>query len=110
MYVKLKRQTVASEVIYIAMGIDEDGHREILSFSIGGKESAYGWREALQDLHCRGVHEVLLGVFDGLAGLEVAFKETYPKAVQNDVQAFRPMKPAPKHMGETKNILMLFRF
>ncbi|ASA20283.1 IS256 family transposase [Paenibacillus donghaensis] len=39
MYVKLKRQTVASEAIYIAMGIDEDGHREILSFSIGGKES-----------------------------------------------------------------------
>ncbi|MBW4085845.1 transposase, partial [Paenibacillus sp. S150] len=51
MYVKLKRQSVASEVIYVAMGIDEDGHREILSFSIGGKESAYGWREVLQDLH-----------------------------------------------------------
>ncbi|MBW4081158.1 IS256 family transposase, partial [Paenibacillus sp. S150] len=72
-----------SEVIYVAMGIDEDGHREILSFSIGGKESAYGWREVLQDLHRRGAHEVLLGVFDGLAGLEEAFKETYPKA---DVQ------------------------
>lgn len=83
MYIKLKRQSVASEVIYIAMGIDEAGHREILSFSIGGKESAYGWREVLQDLHRRGAHEVLLGVFDGLAGLEEAFKETYPKA---DVQ------------------------
>jgi transposase-like protein len=83
LYVKLKRQTVASEVIYIAMGIDEEGHREILSFSVGGKESAHGWRDVLQDLHKRGVHEVLLGVFDGLAGLEEAFKETYPKA---DVQ------------------------
>ena len=83
MYVKLKRQTVASEVIYIAMGIDEEGHREILSFSIGGKESSNGWRDVLQDLHKRGAHEVLLGVFDGLAGLEEAFKETYPQA---DVQ------------------------
>lgn len=83
MYVKLKRSTVASEVIYIAMGIDEDGHREILSFSIGGKESSNGWRDVLQDLHKRGAHEVLLGVFDGLAGLEEAFKETYPQA---DVQ------------------------
>ncbi|WP_127579014.1 IS256 family transposase [Paenibacillus koleovorans] len=83
MYVKLRRQTVASEVIYIAMGIDEAGHREILSFSVGGQESAYGWRDVLRDLYDRGVHEVLLGVFDGLAGLEEAFKETYPKA---DVQ------------------------
>jgi len=80
MYVKLKRQTVASEVIYIAMGIDEDGHREILSFSVGGKESANGWREVLRDIYKRGAHEVLLGVFDGLAGLEEAFRETYPQA------------------------------
>jgi len=83
MYVKLKRQTVASEVIYIAMGIDEAGHREILSFSIGGKESSNGWRDVLRDLYSRGAHEVLLGVFDGLAGLEEAFRETYPQA---DVQ------------------------
>jgi putative transposase len=83
MYVKLKRQTVASEVIYIAMGIDEAGHREILSFSIGGKESSNGWRDVLRDLYQRGAKEVLLGVFDGLAGLEEAFRETYPQA---DVQ------------------------
>lgn len=82
-YVKLKRQTVDSEVVYIAMGIDEHGHREILSFYIGGKESANGWRDVLRDLYRRGVHEVLLGVFDGLTGLEEAFRETYPKA---DVQ------------------------
>lgn len=37
----------------------------------------------LKDLYRRGATEVLLGVFDGLPGLEEAFKETYPKA---DVQ------------------------
>jgi putative transposase len=83
MYVKLKRQSVASEVVYVAMGIDEAGRREILSFSIGGKESSNGWRDVLRDLYNRGAHEVLLGVFDGLAGLEEAFRETYPQA---DVQ------------------------
>lgn len=83
MYVKLRRQTVASEVVYVAMGINEAGHREILSFSIGGKESSNGWRDVLRDLYKRGAHEVLLGVFDGLAGLEEAFRETYPQA---DVQ------------------------
>ncbi|WP_080832018.1 IS256 family transposase [Cohnella massiliensis] len=83
LYVKLKRSTVSGEVIYFAMGIDEDGHRQILGFYVGGQESAHGWREVLKDLYSRGATDVLLGVFDGLAGLEEAFKETYPKA---DVQ------------------------
>lgn len=83
LYCKLKRQTVSSEVIYLAMGIDEDGHRQILGFYIGGHESANGWRDVLHDLYRRGAKEVLLGVFDGLPGLEEAFKETYPLA---DVQ------------------------
>ncbi len=83
LYVKLKRSTVSGEVIYFAMGIDEEGHRQILGFYVGGQESANGWREVLKDLYNRGATEVLLGVFDGLSGLEEAFRETYPKA---DVQ------------------------
>ncbi|QCT04555.1 transposase mutator type [Paenibacillus algicola] len=83
MHVKLKRSTVSGEVIYFAMGIDEHGHRQILGFYIGGQESSNGWREVLKDLYSRGVEEVLLGVFDGLPGLDDAFRETYPKA---DVQ------------------------
>jgi putative transposase len=79
----LRRQTVDGEVVYIAMGIDENGYREILSFYIGGKESANGWCDVLRDLYQRGAQEVLLGVFDGLTGLEEAFRETYPHA---DVQ------------------------
>ncbi|MEF3304713.1 IS256 family transposase [Paenibacillus sp. GYB003] len=83
LYVKLKRSTVSGEVIYFAMGIDEDGHRQILGFYVGGQESANGWRDVLKDLYQRGAQEVLLGVFDGLPGLDDAFRETYPKA---DVQ------------------------
>lgn len=83
LYVKLKRSTVSGEVIYFAMGIDEEGCRQILGFYIGGQESSNGWREVLKDLYNRGATEVLLGVFDGLSGLEEAFRETYPKA---DVQ------------------------
>ncbi|MGO4540332.1 IS256 family transposase, partial [Paenibacillus sp. 2TAB19] len=47
------------------------------------QESSNGWREVLKDLYSRGAKEVLLGVFDGLPGLDEAFRETYPKA---DVQ------------------------
>lgn len=83
MYIKLRRDTVDKEVIYIAMGINEEGYKEILGYYIGGRESASGWQEILADLYTRGLKEVLLGVFDGLTGLEDAFKAVYPKA---DVQ------------------------
>ena len=83
LYVKLRRDTVEKEVIYVVLGVNEEGYREILDFFVGGQESAYGWREILQQLYKRGVKEVLLGVFDGLPGLEEAFKAVYPKA---DVQ------------------------
>ncbi|MFM9282477.1 IS256 family transposase [Paenibacillus jiagnxiensis] len=83
LYVKLKRSNVSGEVIYFAMGIDEDGHRQILGFYVGGQESANGWRDVLKDLYRRGAEQVLLGVFDGLPGLDNAFREVYPKA---DVQ------------------------
>ncbi|MEK4062554.1 MULTISPECIES: IS256 family transposase [Paenibacillus] len=83
LYVKLKRGTVRGEVVYFAMGIDEEGQRQILGFYVGGQESSNGWREVLKDLYTRGAQEVLLGVFDGLPGLDAAFKETYPQA---DVQ------------------------
>lgn len=83
LYIKLKRNTVGSEVIYLVMGIDEHGIRQILGFYIGGQESSNGWREVLKDLYNRGAEHVLLGVFDGLPGLENAFRDVYPQA---DVQ------------------------
>lgn len=82
-YVKLRRGDVDSEVVYLVIGITETGVKEIISFQVGGKESSNGWRAVLLDLYERGVEEVLLGVFDGLPGLEEAMKEIYPKA---DVQ------------------------
>ncbi|MFX0560989.1 IS256 family transposase [Tepidibacillus infernus] len=82
-YTKVRRDVVAKEVIYLVVGVNEDGFREVLGFYVGGNESSLGWQEILQDLYKRGLKEILLGVFDGLAGLEEAFKSVYPKA---DVQ------------------------
>jgi len=82
-YLKLRRDDVENEVVYIVIGVTETGYREILGFYVGGKESSNGWQEILLDLEKRGVKEVLLGVFDGLPGLEEAMKTVSPKA---DVQ------------------------
>lgn len=83
LFVNVRRDTVGKEAVYIVLGITPEGHREILGFYVGGVESSNGWKEILQDLRNRGVQEVLLGAFDGLTGLEEAFRSIFPKA---DVQ------------------------
>ena len=80
MYVSLKRDTVEHESIYVVMGIDEDGHREVLGYYVGGNESAASCQEIFMDLRARGLEEILVGVADGLTGLKDAFLAVYPKA------------------------------
>jgi len=74
LYVKLRRDTVEKAVIYVVLGVNEEGYREILDFFVGGKESAYGWQEIPQQQYNRGVKEVLLGVFDGYRGWKKPLK------------------------------------
>ena len=80
--IKIRRVSVEGEVVYIAMGIDEEGHKEVLGFWImGGEgESAGNWEEILEELKERGLKEVLVFVGDGLRGLGEAVKKVYPKA------------------------------
>lgn len=79
---KVRRDTVGSEVVYLALGIDEEGYREVLGFWILGSEgeSALSWKEVLVELKARGLHEPLLVVGDGLTGLGEAVTEIYPHA------------------------------
>ena len=79
-HIPLKRQTVSKEAVYITIGIRLDGTKEVLGFTIAPTESAYIWKEVLQDLKNRGLEEVLLVVTDGLSGIEESIRSVYPNA------------------------------
>jgi len=57
-----------------------DGTKEVLGFTIAPTESAYVWKEILQDLKDRGLEEVLLVVTDGLSGIDDSIHSVYPNA------------------------------
>ena len=61
--------------VLIVIGVTEEGHRTVLGLQSGDKESATSWREMLKDLKRRGLDgtSVVLGIMDGLAGLERVF-------------------------------------
>ena len=68
--------------VLVAIGVRESGQRMVLGLQAGDKESAPNWREFFKDLKRRGLNagKVLLGVMDGLPGLERVFKEEFPEA------------------------------
>jgi transposase-like protein len=79
-YIAVKRETVSKEAVYLAVGIREDGSKEVLTYAIAPTESAYVWNELLQDVKTRGTEEVLLFISDGLAGIVNAITQVYPHA------------------------------
>ena len=81
-FLPVRRGKVEKESCYIALGIDEDGKKEILGFWMSGSngESSLLWQEVLETLRERGLRQVLLIAGDGLTGLREAAKKVYPKA------------------------------
>jgi len=68
--------------VLVAIGVTQKGHKMVLGFQSGDKESAPTWREFFKDLKSRGLDgsKVVLGIMDGLPGLEKVFKEEFSKA------------------------------
>jgi len=76
--IPLRRDTVEKEAVYVAVGIREDGTKEVISYYIAPTESSYVWQELLRDIKSRGVEEVLLFVTDGLTGIKERILESFP--------------------------------
>ncbi|MBA1394984.1 IS256 family transposase, partial [Lactobacillus sp. XV13L] len=57
---------VAKEAVHLAIGIQANGHKEVLGYQIAPIESSAVWTELLLDLKQLGLQQVLLFVADGL--------------------------------------------
>jgi len=69
-YVKVRRDVVATEAFYIVLGLKTDLTREVLAVVNFPTESAQGWSATLRHLKQRGLQRVDLFVFDDLKGLD----------------------------------------
>jgi transposase-like protein len=75
----VRRGGIEKEPVYIALGIREDGRREILGYwQYKGVESSIIWGEILSELKERGVKGVRLFVGDGVRGLKEQIKRVFP--------------------------------
>lgn len=70
---------VVKKAVYIALGIDMEGHRDILGMYVGENESAKFWLTILNSLKNRGVEDILIACVDGLSGFPQAIEAAYPE-------------------------------
>lgn len=67
--------------IYIALGLNTQGKKEVLGLWINKEESASFWLEVLTDIKARGVKDILFTATDNLKGFTGAIKGAFPDAV-----------------------------
>ena len=71
---------VVKKSVYLALGVNLEGHKELLGIWIGENEGSKFWLNILTELRMRGVEEILIACVDGLTGFPEAIEVEYPKA------------------------------
>ncbi len=72
---------VKNVAVLVAIGVDQEGYREVLGVAEGTKEDAESWRNFLRHLKERGLKKVRLIVSDKCLGLVESLGEFYPEAL-----------------------------
>ncbi|MFB8183369.1 IS256 family transposase [Streptomyces sp. NPDC055966] len=81
LWVKIRSGSVSSRPVYLAVGVDMDGCKDVLGLWVGDEgEGATTWMTVLSELRNRGVEDVCIVACDGLKGLPDAVTATWPKA------------------------------
>lgn len=70
---------VAQRTMYVALGVDLEGHKQLLGLWLGENEGAKFWLGCLTDLKNRGLSDVFVACIDGLSGFAEAIHAAYPQ-------------------------------
>ena len=72
---------VRNKAVYIALGIQPDGTKEILGLWIEQSEGAKFWLRVMNELKNRGLSDILIAVVDGLKGFPEAINAVFPQTI-----------------------------
>lgn len=78
--VKIKDgRQIINKSVYLALGINLDGQKEVLGLWVSENEGAKFWLSILTELNNRGVKDILIACTDGLTGFPEAIEAVFPK-------------------------------
>ena len=75
---------IVKKAVYIAIGINLEGKKDVLGMWVGENESARFWATVLNSLRNRGVEDIFIACTDNLTGFSAAIEAVFPRAeIQN---------------------------
>ena len=74
-----ENQRVINKALYLVLGIDMEGQKELLGMWIAQTEGAKFWLSVFTELQNRGVKDIFIACVDGLTGLPEAIEALYPQ-------------------------------
>ena len=79
-HVKVRDGSVRVKAVYLAIGINMAGEKEVLGLWIAQTEGAKFWLQVVTELKNRGVQDIFIACVDGLKGFPEAIEAVYPRA------------------------------
>ena len=79
-HVKVRDGSVRVKAVYLAIGINMSGEKEVLGLWIAQTEGAKFWLQVVTELRNRGVQDIFIACVDGLKGFPEAIEAVYPRA------------------------------
>jgi putative transposase len=71
---------VKNKAVYVALGVDRSGKKDVLGLWIAQTEAATFWLRVMTELQSRGVEDILITLIDGLTGFPDAIHAVFPQA------------------------------
>jgi len=71
---------VINKTVYLAVGLNREGKKEVLGMWLGKNESSSFWMSVLTDLKARGVEDILITATDNLNGFTQTIRSVFPES------------------------------
>ena len=71
---------IVNKTIYLAVGLNRDGKKEVLGMWLGKNESSSFWLGVLTDMKARGLEDILITATDNLNGFTQTIKNVFPES------------------------------
>jgi hypothetical protein len=88
---------VSNKAVYLALGIQADGQRDVLGLWIEQTEGAKFWLKVFNELRARCCLDILIAVVDGLKGLQYASYKDRKVVAQDHQDPLSPQSRATLH-------------
>ena len=113
LYVPIKDDlTTSKRAVYVIIGVNVEGYKDILGLWIDGTESASFWSNVFEDLKERGVEDILFMSSDGIAGFKGSLERVFPRTqsqrcvvhLVRNIYSLCPKKEAKNIIADYKKI------